>query len=75
MFHHILGKIAWAVTALAAINIGFIPFGHDFFMADMFVKNPDFRTGAFYFIGICGVYSLVKMFMHVMGYCDHCKKK
>lgn len=75
MFHNILSKISWIVTALAAINIGIIPFGHDFFMTEMFVKNPDLRTGAFYFIGLCGAYSLVKMVMHVMGYCGECKKK
>jgi len=74
MFHHILGKITWVVTALAAIHLGLMPLGYNIFTAQTFMSNPGLVDIIHYFIGICGLYSFIKLIMHVMGYCNHCKK-
>jgi len=76
MFHHyILKKIVWAVTALAAIHLGLMPLGYNIFTAQMFMNYPGFVDIVHYFIGLCGLYSLINMIMHVMGYCNSCDKK
>lgn len=62
----ILGLLAWLVTSLAAINIGLMPFGYDFFKLP-FVQNnlPQLVTPAYYIIGVAGVISLLLFFMSV----------
>lgn len=62
----ILGMVAWVVTALAAINVGLMPFGYDFFKLP-FVQNSAswLPTYSYYIIGVCGVISLLLFFMAI----------
>lgn len=60
----ILGVISWLITALAAINIGLMPFGYDFFKLPIIQNNlAQVITPAFYIIGVAGVISLLLFFM------------
>lgn len=69
----ILGLVAWVVTALAAINVGLLPFGYDFFKLP-FVQNniPQLVTPLYYLIGVAGVVSLVLFFMACTSGCCMC---
>lgn len=60
----IVGLISWIVTALAAIHLGLLPFGHNIFSSGFLATtSPDAIRWVHYLIGICGVISLVMLFM------------
>lgn len=62
----ILGLIAWVITALAAINVGLMSFGYDFFKLPFVQNNVAWLpTYSYYIIGVCGVISLLLFFMAV----------
>ena len=57
-------RCAWAIVALAAINVGMSIFEFNFFQCEFFIMN--FRPIAkliFVVIGLSGVYSLACLFM------------
>jgi uncharacterized membrane protein YuzA (DUF378 family) len=71
-FGKIVGLIAWLITALAAINVGLMPVGYDFFKLP-FVQNnlQSLIVPLYYLIGVAGVISLVGFFI-VLTSESHC---
>lgn len=68
----IIGKTAWIITAIAAINTGLRPFEFDLFASDWMINNmPQLITPLHYLVGIAGVISLLMFFgVIAMGCCD-----
>ena len=62
---------SWLLTAIAAIGVGLMPMGYDFF------NSPNLGTWARswqYLLGAAGVYSLITLIMIVMHKgCHGCK--
>ncbi len=57
----LLCAISWVITALAAINIGLMPFGYDFFTSSFVLNNlTRFIIPIHYAIGLAGAFSLAK---------------
>lgn len=60
----IVGLVSWVVTALAAIHLGLLPLGHNIFNSEFLAtSSPDFVRWIHYLVGICGIISLVMLFM------------
>jgi len=69
--HHLLTLATWLITALASINIGFFPFGYDFFRSGFMINTfPMLIVPSFYIIGLAGVISFVMFVMHFTSGCD-----
>jgi uncharacterized membrane protein YuzA (DUF378 family) len=62
-FCHFVGKAAWVITALAAINQGLTVFDFNIFMTDFFMNNLTMLFVPLHLlIGIAGVFSFVHLF-------------
>jgi len=61
---HLVGKVAWVLTALAAINVGLHQFGHDFYMMPFMVSHPQLEMALRYLMLAAGVVSLAMLVMH-----------
>ena len=70
----IFGHVIWVVTAVAAINVGLMPMEYDLF-ALIPMNSESVSMALQYFIGACGIVSLVMFFMGCMnkGTCSCCK--
>lgn len=70
----IVGHVVWVVTAVAAINVGLMPMEYDLF-ALIPMNSESVSMALQYFIGACGVVSLVMFVMGCMhkGSCSCCK--
>ena len=71
---HIVCKIAFVIVALAAINIGLMPMGHDFFASDFMMTGAGMGHADTirYIIGISGAICLTKFVLRLMGQCGGC---
>lgn len=74
----ILGKAAWLITVLAALNIGLAAAGFfDFWTLAYVVANAHIAKILAYVIGVCGAWGLFTFGMaasHCMsGKCSECK--
>lgn len=71
----IVGDVVWVVTAVAAINVGLEPFGFDLWT--YVPASPEMLPALIqYFVGACGVVSLVMLVMGLTGAnhgCSCCK--
>ena len=71
---HGLFMTAGIISALAAINVGAVAFGYDFYSMPMVVNNIGrYLEVVRYIVGIAGIISLVGALMYLSG-ADHCKK-
>ena len=73
---HIVCKIAFLIVVLAAINIGLMPLGYDFFRSEFMMTGMGmgWMTAIQYIIGIAGAICLVKFVMRLTGRCEsHCQ--
>jgi len=71
----IVGHVVWVVTAVAAINVGLMPMEYDLF-ALIPMSSESVSMLLQYFIGACGVVSLVMFVMGCMSghsSCSCCK--
>ena len=70
---HGLCIAAGIISALAAINVGAVAFGYDFYSMPMVVHNIGrYLEVVRYIVGIAGIIELVGIFMHMTGSC-RCK--
>ena len=69
---HILGMIAWLLTALGAIHLGLIALGFDFWKMQFLANLPAWSPLAVgYAMGAAGVISLILWFMNLgNAHCD-----
>jgi len=75
----ILGKAAWLVTVLAALNVGLAAFmGFDFWKLEMVANSEQLARILMLVVGVSGAWGLftfVMAAMHCMsGKCSECKK-
>jgi len=57
---HVVFMASWLITSLAAINVGLLPFGINFFGSEwMMTRFPAFIVPVHYLVGIAGVVCLV----------------
>ena len=55
---HILSNVVWALTAIAAINLGLHQFGYDIHACSFLVAHPDVDAAMRYVMLAAGLYSL-----------------
>jgi len=77
---HIVFKVAWVITILAAVNMGLAAADlFDVFNLNFFTMNPMAKTYTMYAIGVAGVLSAVALGMHLMscmsGNCKGCSTR
>lgn len=67
---HVLFMVSWLITSLAAINVGLMPFGVNFFSSQwMMMRFPAFIVPLHYIVGIAGIICLIAFIKSCQG-CD-----
>lgn len=56
-----LFKIAWWISALAAIHIGATAFGYDIFAQHLLMNQPHLINPIKYVVGIAGILSVISL--------------
>jgi hypothetical protein len=58
-----LGMAAWLITGLAAVGVGLVPFGYNFFMSNFMLGQPGLVAPIQYIVLASGIISLLMMGM------------
>ncbi|HEV2601982.1 MAG TPA: hypothetical protein VGT41_06865 [Candidatus Babeliales bacterium] len=66
---HCCGKVAWVLTALAAIMVGLYPFGFDLFLTKFMIDTPALALTLRYVCLAAGVLSLAMFAMTCNSNC------
>lgn len=70
--HKVVGLGSWLITALAAINVGLMPFGYDFFASNLMMDRfASLNVPLHYVVGVAGIVCLVMFIQTMTGHC-HC---